>query len=365
MPPPASRKLDGHTGRGTRLAAVARRLLWASLALAPLALIVDRVAHPGDTLLFVMAALALIPLAWLIGEATEHAGEHTGPRIGGLLNASFGNAPEVIISIFAVADNLPDVVRGSMAGSVIGNILLVLGAALILGPDNSELDRRSLLGQLGLVFLAILILLIPSVPGWHGDPNRHSLAVLSVGPAIALLALYLFVTISGLRRRAPHESSALGGWSLRLSLITLAVATVATALISEMLVHTLTAFAEAAHLSEFFIAIVIVAIVGNAAEHGGAVVIARRGKMKLATEIAVSSSAQVGLFVIPVVALVSFAFEHPLALAFRPIELVGMGAAAAFVAFVLRDGRARRWEGGLLIGVYAAFAVLCLVVGDR
>jgi Ca2+:H+ antiporter len=361
----ATQKLSGVTSRGTRLAAVARRLLWASLALAPITLIVDWVAHPSDTTLFVMAALALIPLAWLIGEATEHAGEHTGARIGGLLNASFGNAPEVIIAIFAVADNLPDVVRGSMAGSVIGNILLVLGAALLLGPDKSELDRKSLLGQLGLVVVAILILLIPSVPGWHGDPNRHSLAVLSIGPSIALLGLYLVVTIAGLRRQAPHESAAMGGWSLRLSLAALAVATVATALISEMLVHSLTAFAEAANVSEFFIAIVIVAIVGNAAEHGGAVVIARRGKMKLATEIAVSSSAQVGLFVIPIVALASFAFEHPLALAFRPIELVGMGAAAVFVAFVLRDGRARRWEGGLLIGVYAAFAVLCLVVGNR
>jgi Ca2+:H+ antiporter len=344
---------------------VARRLLWASLALAPITLVVDRVAHPGDTTLFVMAALALVPLAWLIGEATEHAGEHTGPRIGGLLNASFGNAPEVIIAIFAVADNLPDVVRGSMAGSVIGNILLVLGAALLLGPDDSELDRKSLLTQLGLVILAILLMLIPSVPGWEGDPNRHSLALLSVGPSIALLGLYLFVTISGLRGQAPHESTGLGGWSLRLSLATLAVATVATALISELLVHSLTAFAEAANLSEFFIAIVIVAIVGNAAEHGGAVVIARRGKMKLATEIAISSSAQVGLFVIPVVALVSFAFENPLALTFRPVELIGMGAAAAFVAFVLRDGRARRWEGALLIGVYTAFAVLCLIVGDR
>src|SRR5947207_12296243 len=108
-------------------------------------MLVDAFAHPGKTALFVLAAFSLIPLAWLIGEATEHAGEHTGPRIGGLLNASFGNAPEVIIAIFAIADNLPDVVRGSMAGSVISNILLVLGAALVLGPDNARLNRQSLL----------------------------------------------------------------------------------------------------------------------------------------------------------------------------------------------------------------------------
>jgi Ca2+:H+ antiporter len=344
---------------------VARRLLWASLALAPITMLIDVFAHPGKTPLFVLAAISLIPLAWLIGEATEHAGEHTGPRIGGLLNASFGNAPEVIIAVIAVADNLPDVVRGSMAGSIVSNILLVLGAALILGKDNAELDRTSLLSQLGLVVVAVLLLLIPSIPGWHGDPNRHSLAVLSIGPAIALLGLYLIVTIAELKARPAFEVTDTSGWSLRASLAVLAVTTAATAVISEILVHSLQAFAEAANLSEFFIAVVIVAIVGNAAEHGGAVVIARRGKMKLATEIAVSSSAQVGLLVIPVVTLVSFGFAHPLSLAFRPVELVAMGASALFVAFVIRDGRARRWEGALLIAVYGGFVVWFLSAGER
>jgi Ca2+:H+ antiporter len=344
---------------------VARRLLWASLALAPVTIVIDLVAEPGKVVLFVLAALALVPLAWLIGEATEHAGEHTGPRIGGLLNASFGNAPEVIIALIAVAENLPDVVRGSMAGSVVSNILLVLGAALLLGRDNARLDRRSLLGQLGLVCAAVLVLLIPSIPGWHGNPDRHSLALLSIGPAVALVVLYLVVTIGGLRGRAPHEPTGEATWSLPISLAVLGVATLATAFISEILVHSLEAFADAANLSEFFIAVVIVAIVGNAAEHGGAIVIARRGKMKLATEIAVSSSAQVGLLVVPAVALASFAFAHPLALAFRPIELIAMGGAAAFVAFVLRDGRSRRWEGALLVGVYAALAVWFLAAGDR
>jgi Ca2+:H+ antiporter len=343
-----------------------RRLLWASLALAPITMLIDVVAHPGKVMMFVLAALSLIPLAWLIGEATEHAAEHTGPRIGGLLNASFGNAPEVIIAVIAVADNLPDVVRGSMAGSVISNILLVLGAAFLLGPDPSQLDRNSLLRQLSLVFVAVLLLLIPSIPGWHGDPNRHSLALLSIGPAIAMLVIYLAVTVKGLRDRPAHEpSDEPSAWSLPVALVVLGIATVATAVISEILVHSLEAFAEAAHLSEFFISIVIVAIVGNAAEHGGALVIARRGKMKLASEIAISSSAQVGLLVIPVVALVSFAFEHPLALAFRPVELIGMGGAALIVTWVIRDGRARRWEGAFLVTVYIALAAVFFVIGDR
>ena len=344
---------------------MARRLLWASLALAPVTMIVDLVAHPGKVALFVLAAVSLVPLAWLIGEATEHAGEHTGPRIGGLLNASFGNAPELIIAMIAVADNLPNVVRGSMAGSVVSNILLVLGAALVLGEEEARLDRTSLLVQLGLVFTAVILLLIPSIPGWHGDPDRHSLALISIGPAVVLLGLYLVITTVGVRRRAPHERTSEGGWSFPVSLAMLGIATAATAVISEILVHSLEAFAKAASLSEFFISIVIVAIVGNAAEHGGAVVIARRGKMKLATEIAVSSSAQVGLFVVPAVALVSFAFAHPLTLAFRPIERIAMGGAAVFVAFVIRDGRSRRWEGALLIAVYAALVVWFGTAGDR
>jgi Ca2+:H+ antiporter len=328
-------------------------------------MLVDAFVHPNETVLFVLAALSLVPLAWLIGEATEHAGEHTGARIGGLLNASFGNAPELIIALIAVSDNLPGVVRGSMAGSIVSNILLVLGAALILGKDNAELDRPSLLGQLGLVVVAVLLLLIPSVPGWHGNPDRHSLALLSIGPAVVLLGLYLVVTIVDLKRRPAHEVTDSSGWSLRTCLIALGATTAATAVISEILVHSLHAFAKAANLSEFFIAVVIVATVGNAAEHGGAVVIARRGKMKLATEIAISSSAQVGLLVIPIVTLASFAFAHPLSLAFRPIELVAMGAAALFVGFVIRDGRARRWEGALLIAVYGGVVIWFLSAGDR
>ena len=344
---------------------MAQRLLWASLALAPITWIIDAVAHPGEVALFILAAMSLIPLAWLIGEATEHAGEHTGPRIGGLLNASFGNAPELIIALLAIADNLPDVVRGSLAGSVVSNILLVLGAALVIGVDGAPLQRRSLLVQLGLVVLAVLLLLIPSIPGWHGDPNRHSLALLSIAPAIVLLLVYLLVTILGVRRREDHEASGAPAWSMRTSLIALTLATIATAVTSELLVHSLQAFAEAANLSQFFISMVIVAVVGNAAEHGGAVVIARRGKMKLATQIAVTSSAQVALFVLPVVLLLSFAFQHPLTLAFRPIELISMGVAAVFVGFVIRDGRSRRWEGALLIAVYGGFVLWFLSVGDR
>jgi Ca2+:H+ antiporter len=351
---------------------VGRKLLWASLVLAPITLLLRYAVHASDTTLFVASAAALVPLAWLIGEATEHAGEHTGPGIGGFLNASFGNAPELIIALFAVNESLPNVVRGSLAGSVVSNILLVLGVALIFGGEGhggKPLDRVSLLLQLGLVIVAVLLFLIPSVPGWSGNAERHSLAVASIPVSAVLLLLYLAATGRSLRRaKRLHEESgdvATSGWSLPMSLVALAATTVLTALISETLVHSLHAFAEAAGLSEFFIAVVIVAIVGNAAEHGGAIVIASRGKLPLATEIAVSSSAQVALLVTPAVALLSWVVRPALPLTFRPIELAAMGGAAALVAVTLADGRGRRWEGYMLVAVYVGVALGFLAAGDR
>ena len=254
--------------------------------------------------------------------------------------------------------------RGSVAGSIVSNILLVLGAALVFGVDGARLDRRSLWQHLALVLGAVLLFLIPSIPGWHGDPNRHSLAVLSVAPAIVLLLVYIVVTAYELRGSQRVEPTLEHAWPLRRALVALGIATALTAAISEVLVHSLTDFAHTAHLSEFFISAVIVAIVGNAAEHGGAIVIARRGKMKLATEIAVSSSAQVGLLVVPAVTLLSFFFSQPLTLAFRPVELLAMGTAAVVVAVVVRDGRAQHSEGALLIGLYLAVVVVFGIVGD-
>jgi Ca2+:H+ antiporter len=346
---------------------VGRKLLWASLVLAPATFVAD-LLHAEDVALFVLAAVALIPLAWLIGEATEHAAEHTGPAMGGFLNASFGNAPELIIALFAVSDDLPNVVRGSLAGSVVSNLLLVLGVTMLLGPDRAPVNRNSLLAQLGLVAVAVLVFLVPAVPGFHGDPERHSLAVLGVPVALVLLALYLGVTYANLRRgRRRHAASGevATGWSLPRSLVALGLATAATAVISEILVHSLDAFAKSAGLSEFFVAAVIVAIVGNAAEHGGAVVIARHGNVELASEIAISSSAQVALLVTPVVALLSFAVTPALSLAFRPVELGAMGFAAVAVALGVASVRSRRREGALLIALYVAVAVVFGFAGDK
>ena len=317
--------------------------------------------------MFVLAGAALIPLAWLIGAATEHAAEHTGPGVGGFLNASFGNAPELIIALLAIENGLPQVVRGSLAGSVFSNLLLVFGVAQIAGPDRARLDPRSLLPQLGLCGAAVLAVLLPVVLGYTGNPERHSAVVASIPVSVVLLVLYLAVTRKNLRRhrRKDRDDPADTAWSLGTALATLAVATVATAFVSEILVHSLDAFAKAVGASEFFIAVVIVAIVGNAAEHGGAVVIARTGKMKLASEIAISSSAQVALLVTPAVMILSLLFAHPLPLAFRWEEVAAMAGAVVVVAVMVRDGVSRRWEGWLLLSLYAAVAVGFLLAGNR
>ncbi len=330
-----------------------RRILWALLVLAPIVLLGRYVFDLGETPLFVLSALALIPLAWLIGEATEHAAEHTGPGVGGFLNASFGNAPELIIALIAVADNLPGVVRGSLTGSVVSNILLVLGAAMIAGGDG-RIDTRSLSWQLAAVFGAVVVLLVPSIAGWTGSPDRHGLYLLSLPVSAVLLGAYLMITIRNLRihRAAERSKASAGAWSLKRSIALLCAATLVTAFVSEVLVHSLGHFGEAVGLNQFFIAVVIVAIVGNAAEHGGAVVIAHRGNTTLATEIAITSSMQVALFVTPAVCLLSFLVGRGLPLSFRVIEILTIAGAAVFATFVVWDGRSRRWEGFLLVGVY-------------
>jgi Ca2+:H+ antiporter len=343
-----------------------RRLLFALIGLAPLTIALHYLADLGAVTEFVLAAAALVPLAWLIGEATEHAAEHTGPGIGGFLNATFGNAPELIIALLAVNEGLTEVVRGSLTGSVIGNLLLVLGFSLVAG-GRGTIDRWSSFVALGVLGVATALFLVPSVPSWDGDPDRDLIVNLSVPVSIALLVVYLAVTWYTLRRHSRiHVASdeEILGWSLRLALGVLAVATVLTAFVAEILVGTLEEFADKLGLTEFFVAAVIVAIVGNAAEHGGAVVVAYRGKITLAAEIALASAAQVAVFLVPAVALVSW-FIEPLALGFRVVEVAALAGALAFTAVVLWGGHSSRLRGALLIGAYLAVAVGFFVAGER
>jgi Ca2+:H+ antiporter len=343
-----------------------RRILFASVALAPIVVLIHYLFHPTETLDFVLAAAALIPLAWLIGEATEHAAEHTGPGIGGFLNATFGNAPELIIALFAVNAMEFEVVRGSLTGSVVGNLLLVLGFSLLFG-GRGEIDRPSSFLALALVAGTTLLLLIPSIPGWEGDPERDELVKLSIPVSVVLLIAYVVLTWYSLRRHAAlhiASDSEITGWSFRLALLVLGLATVVTALVAEILVGSIDKFAKDSGLSEFFLAAVVIAIVGNAAEHGGAVVVAARGKIKLAAEIALASSAQVAVFLIPAVCLLALLIE-PLALSFRQVEIAALAVSVGVTSILLANGRSSRLKGVLLIVAYVGVATAFYLAGDR
>ncbi len=344
-----------------------RKVLFASLALAPITIALHYLVHPPETFEFILAALSLVPLAWLIGEATEHAAEHTGPGIGGFLNATFGNAPELIIALIAVNEGLTEVVRGSLSGSVIGNLMLVLGASLVAG-GKGKLDRYSSFLSFGLIAFAIVLFLVPSIPSWDGsDADTDTLAQVSAGISIVLLIVYVAVTWYSLRRHsALHVASdeEIKGWSLRQAIGALAIATVITAVVAEILVGSLEVFAEEVGLTEFFVAAVIVAIVGNAAEHGGAVVVAYRGKIALAGEIALASAAQVAVFLIPAVAIIAWLID-PLSLSFRPVEIAALTGSVVFAAIVLFGGQSSRARGALLLAGYGAVVIAFFLAGDR
>jgi Ca2+:H+ antiporter len=343
-----------------------RKILFSGLALGPVVIALAYLTDLGSTAIFVLAAIALVPLAWLIGEATEHAAEHTGPGVGGFLNATFGNAPELIIALLAVDRGLTEVVRGSLTGSVVGNLLLVLGFSLLAG-GRGEIERWSSFLSLAAIGVAILLYLVPSVPSWEGDADRRAIVVLSVPVSIALLVVYLVVTVYTLRRHsASHDvdEASASSWSLGRSLGVLAVATVVTAFVAEALVGSLEEFAHRAGLTDFFVAAVIVAIVGNAAEHGGAVVVAYHGKIKLAAEIALSSATQVAVFLIPVVVLLSWLIE-PLALGFRPVEIAALAGSLVVVALTTWNGHSSRLRGAILVTAYVGVATAFYFAGDR
>ncbi len=343
-----------------------RRALFLGLILGPLTIALHYLADLDETVEFVLAAASLIPLAWLIGEATEHAAEHTGPGIGGFLNATFGNAPELIIALIAVNEGLTEVVRGSLTGSVVGNLLLVLGFSLVAGP-RGQLDRWSSFMSFGAIAVAVVLFLIPAIPAWDGDPDRDLIVTLSVPVSIVLLVIYGIVTVISLRRHsALHVASdaEIEAWTLRFSLAVLAGATVVTALVAEILVGSLETFADEAGLSEFFVAAVIVAIVGNAAEHGGAVVVAYRGKVMLAAEIALASAAQVAVFLIPAVVLLSWLID-PLALGFREVEIAALAFGLVVTTITLWNGRASKARGVVLLVAYLVCAAAFWAAGDR
>jgi Ca2+:H+ antiporter len=259
-------------------------------------------------------------------------------------------------------------VRGSLTGSVVGNLLLVLGFSLLVGPP-SEIDRKSTLISVALVLFATALFLIVAVPDWTGAASSHALEVISIPVSAVLLLVYVGVTWTQLKRHKQLHAEddadeAANTWPMKVTLVALTLATVATALVAEILVGSIEGFAEQLHLSDFFVAAVVVAIVGNAAEHGGAIVVSHRGHVKLATEIALSSSAQVAVCLIPAVALLSW-FISPMALSFRQVEIGVMAGAALLAAGLLARGRSTSWRGVVLCVAYVGAALIFYKAGGR
>ena len=343
----------------------------------PAAVILDLLGAAA-ALVFVCSALGVIPAAALMSDATEQLAEHSGPGVAGFLNVTFGNAPELIIALFALADGLQEVVKASLVGSVIGNALLVLGAAMLAGGwrrPRQLFSARAARAQSAVLLAGAAALAIPSlvhlaqggslpVVGGERQSYGGGLEALSVLVAVVLIAAYVIGLVASLRAHrataSPHaaEEPAEPRWSRRKAVAVLAAASVLVAVASDTLVGSVEHASSELGLSQFFIGLIVVAIVGNAAEHWVAVVAAMRDKMDLSVSIAVGSAAQVGLLLAPVVVLLSFAIgPAPMAMVFNAFELVALAVAGLGAAALTARGRSTWRSGATLVALYAALAL--------
>jgi Ca2+:H+ antiporter len=332
----------------------------------------------APALVFFCSALAIVPAAAVMSDATEELSARSGPGVAGLLNVTFGNAPELIIAFFALLDGLQEVVKASLVGSVIGNSLLVLGAAMFVGGrarTRQRFDRTAAQAYSGLLVVTVAALILPAVlvlarghslPG-VGEP-RHAFGSqvehLSLAVSVVMIAIYLAGLVFSLRTHrdlftpARKEASP-HGWSSRRALLLLAAAGVLVGVMSELLVGSIEHAARDIGLSQFFVGAFVVAIVGNAAEHYVAVAVAAKDKMDLAVNISIGSSAQIGLFVAPVLVILSFAFgPAPMALVFNGYELTGLLAAVIISNFLASEGESTWFEGVQLLALYAVLGLV-------
>jgi Ca2+:H+ antiporter len=340
-----------------------------------------KIADASAPLVFFTSAIGVIPTAALMSDATEELATRAGPGIGGLLNVTFGNAPELIIAFFALEKGLQEVVKASLVGSVIGNSLLVLGASMVAGGWNRErqtFNRTAAHTQAGMLLLAAAALVLPAVFQLiHGGslPNvselRHNYGSevehLSLGVALILIASYIAGLWFSLRTHRDlfnvetedDDQVTAQTWSVRKSVTLLAVAGGLVGLMSEILVGSIEQASHQIGLSQFFVGVFVVAIVGNAAEHYVAVVVAMKNKMDLAVNIAIGSSAQVALFVAPVLVLLSYFFgPYPMALVFNGYELAGLIAAVLIANFLASEGESTWFEGVQLLALYAVLGLV-------
>ncbi len=328
--------------------------------------ILCRILHAPEWTIFAASALALLPLAAWIGLATEHAAGRLGSSLGGLLNATFGNAAELIITLFALRRGLIDLVKASITGSIIGNTLLILGISAVAGGlrhGTQRFDARVVGRHAAMMILAVSAMALPAVFATV-EKDAFVREEVSVGVSILLLATYAayifysYFSKAARGAKAPAEDSGAGGsrWSLGRSLGVLGGAVVGTAVASELLVGAVEPVSRSLGLSQFFVGLIVIPIIGNVAEHYGAVSFARRNRMELALSIVANSSTQIATFVAPLLVLASL-FFHPMTLVFAPMELVTLLASTAIFAYVCLDGETNWLEGAQLIALYLIAAV--------
>lgn len=342
--------------------------------------ILSRASGQSDVLTFLLSAIAIIPLASLIGDATEALSFHTGPRIGGLLNATLGNAAELIITIVAIREGLLDLVKASITGSILGNILLVMGAAFLLGGFKNGIqvfNHRNMGRYSILLILAVIALVIPSVLSSSIGPTTSvKVETLSLGVAVIMILLYAAGLIFGFQADdGPLSPAGIAGasdkkaspksaeppdqqtWTVRTALIVLGISTVGVAYMSELLVATVEPVVASMGVSEFFLGVILIPIIGNVAEHLVAVKAALRNEMDLSVEIAIASSLQVALFVAPLLVFISLLLGNPLQLIFNEFELLALIVGVIIAAFVAQDGESNWLEGAELLAVYVILAL--------
>jgi Ca2+:H+ antiporter len=354
-----------------------RRLLSVNLLLVfvPIALIA-KLAHWGDSIVFVASALAIIPLAGLIGHATEMIAVKVGPRIGGLLNATLGNAAELIITIFALRAGLTDLVKASIVGSILGNLLLVLGFSLLVGGLKNgvqRFERHTASLNATMVVLAFLILAIPSAFDvalrTAGDAASREL-FFSEGIGAIMIVLYALFTLYAMRTPSAHvleetaevakevvDEAHTGPINMRYAVAMLVAATIGIVFMSEALVGAVEPVAHSMGLSQFFVGIIIVPLVGNVAEHFVAVQVAYKNRMDLSMGISLGSSLQIALFVAPVLVFISLFFPQKLLLVFNSYELLALATASIVAALVSQDGESNWMEGVQLLALYLVLAL--------
>ena len=340
--------------------------VWLNLLLVTVpAAFVLHFVHAGPLLIFLFAAVAIIPLAGVLGEATETLSAHSGPVVGGLLNATMGNATELILAFFALRAGHIEVVKASLSGSIIGNLLLVLGLSVLaggIGREKQQFSRTAAGANSSMLFLAVAALVMPAVYDLsiheslrYQGPDVETLSLWTAGVLMATYGvsfLFTLKTHKSLFGAAGEAHAAKPEQSRRAALVSLALATALIAILSEMLVDEIGTVTRQVGMTELFVGVIVVAIVGNAAEHSSAVVMARRNHMDLSMTIAVGSSTQIALFVAPLLVFSSWALGKRMSLVFHPLEIASIALAVLIVEMISSDGETNWFEGAQLLALY-------------